>query len=376
MIKEEYPLWFFVLLLIIVLYLFFSVFQPFLMILLWATILVSTFHPLYRWLVKKLRGRQTLAAMLMVLGLTLALVLPLLVVMAKIAQQSMDAYLLISSKLEARGDIQQSILHHPTFLQLKQSIGSFVNLDKLDLKTGVVKAVEFLSAFIVDQTTTLFSTAAHLLFNFVLFLVATFSLFRDGDALLHEIRKLSPLDKSKEEKILNRFTSVTRATLLGNFATAVLQGVLGGIGFALLGLPSAILWGAVMALVSMVPVFGAFTIWIPTAIYLISAGSAGKALFLLAWGAVVVGLSDYILKPMIIKGGFNIHPVIIFFSILGGVSFFGFSGLILGPLVTGLTFAFLEIYREEFSAQLPGTVKLSRNQVEGALREMEDRVKT
>lgn len=376
MIKDEYPFWFFVLLLIAVLYLFFSVFQPFLMILLWATILVSTFHPLYRWLVQKLRGRQTLAAMLMVLGLTLALVLPLLVAMAKIAQQSMDAYLLISSKLEGQGDIQQSILQHPTFLQLKQSIGSFVNLDKLDLKTGVVKAVEFLSAFIVDQTTTLFSTAANLLFNFVLFLVATFSLFRDGDALLHEIRKLSPLDKSKEEKILNRFTSVTRATLLGNFATAVLQGVLGGIGFALLGLPSAILWGAVMALVSMVPVFGAFTIWIPTAIYLISAGSAGKAVFLLVWGAVVVGLSDYILKPMIIKGGFNIHPVIIFFSILGGVSFFGFTGLILGPLVTGLTFAFLEIYREEFSAQLPGTVKLSRNQVEGALREMEDRAKT
>jgi len=369
MIKKDYPFYFFVLLLVVVLYLFFNVFRPFLMIFLWSTILVSTFHPVYDWLVVKLRGRKTLAAMLMILGLTMVLILPLLIVLAKIAQQSLDAYTLVSQKLNAGGDLQQSILRHPAFLQLKRSAGAYIDLDKFDVKTGVVKVIQYMSAFIVDQTTTLFSTAAQLLFNFLLFLVATFSLFRDGDALLREVRKLSPLDRAKEEKILDRFTSVTRATLLGNFATAMLQGLLGGLGFALLGLPSALLWGSVMALTSMVPVLGAFAIWIPTAIYLIATGYVGKAVFLLVWGAMAAGLSDYILKPMIIKGGFNIHTVIIFFSILGGVSFFGFSGLVLGPLVTGLTFAFLEIYREEFSEQLPGTVKLSKEQVAGALRE-------
>ena len=109
---------------------------------------------------------------------------------------------------------------------------------------------------------------------------------------------------------------------------------------------------------------GTFLVYVPAAIYLISIGSVGRAIFLLVWGGLVGALSDNVMKPLIIKGGARIHPVVIFFSILGGLTFFGFSGLILGPLITAMTFVFFEL--------LPGTMKLSRDQIEAALRENPD----
>jgi len=137
-------------------------------------------------------------------------------------------------------------------------------------------------------------------------------------------------------------------------------------------MPSPLLWGVVMAFMSLVPVLGAFTVWIPAALYLIAIGSFGKAVFIVVYGLLTVTLADNVLKPLIIRGGSKIHPVVIFFSILGGLSFFGFSGIILGPLVTGLTFVVLEIYREEFQEQLPGTMKLSRAELEDALKRVEE----
>ncbi len=210
------------------------------------------------------------------------------------------------------------------------------------------------------------------MFRFVLLLVATYYFFKDGEKVVGELRKLSPMDKTREEKIIRKFTDITRATMLGTFSSAAIQGVLGGLAFLLIGMPSPLLWGVVMAFMSLVPVLGAFTVWIPAALYLIAIGSFGKAVFIVVYGLLTVTLADNVLKPLIIRGGSKIHPVVIFFSILGGLSFFGFSGIILGPLVTGLTFVVLEIYREEFQEQLPGTMKLSRAELEDALKRVEE----
>lgn len=373
MMKQDFPLWFFMLVLAVVLYLFVRVFAPFLMIFLWATILVITFHPLYRRLRTLLRGRESLAALLMVFGLTLLIILPVILLIANVAQQSVDAYVMYSDALaKQEQNLERTIMAHPVLTKAKSVLGRFINFDQIDLGALVIKGLESASGFIVGQSTNFFSGLAGFMFRFVLLLVATYYFFKDGEKVVGELRKLSPMDKNREEKIIRKFTDITRATMLGTFSSAAIQGVLGGLAFLLIGMPSPLLWGVVMAFMSLVPVLGAFTVWIPAALYLIAVGSFGKAAFIVGYGLLTVTLADNVLKPFIIRGGSKIHPVVIFFSILGGLSFFGFSGLILGPLVTGLTFVVLEIYREEFQEQLPGTMKLSRAELEDALKRVEE----
>jgi len=371
--KQDFPLWFFVLILAVVLYLFVRVFAPFFMIFLWATILVITSYPLYRRLRTLLRGRESLAALLMVFGLTLLIILPVILLIANVAQQSVDAYVMYSDALaKQEQNLERTIMAHPVLTKAKAVLGRFVNFDQIDLGALVIKGLESASGFIVGQSTNFFSGLAGFMFRFVLLLVATYYFFKDGEKVVGELRKLSPMDKTREEKIIRKFTDITRATMLGTFSSAAIQGVLGGLAFLLIGMPSPLLWGVVMAFMSLVPVLGAFTVWIPAALYLIAIGSFGKAVFIVVYGLLTVTLADNVLKPLIIRGGSKIHPVVIFFSILGGLSFFGFSGIILGPLVTGLTFVVLEIYREEFQEQLPGTMKLSRAELEDALKRVEE----
>lgn len=373
MMKQDFPLWFFVLILAVVLYLFVRVFAPFFMIFLWATILVITSYPLYRRLRTLLRGRESLAALLMVFGLTLLIILPVILLIANVAQQSVDAYVMYSDALaKQEQNLERTIMAHPVLTKAKAVLGRFVNFDQIDLGALVIKGLESASGFIVGQSTNFFSGLAGFMFRFVLLLVATYYFFKDGEKVVGELRKLSPMDKTREEKIIRKFTDITRATMLGTFSSAAIQGVLGGLAFLLIGMPSPLLWGVVMAFMSLVPVLGAFTVWIPAALYLIAIGSFGKAVFIVVYGLLTVTLADNVLKPLIIRGGSKIHPVVIFFSILGGLSFFGFSGIILGPLVTGLTFVVLEIYREEFQEQLPGTMKLSRAELEDALKRVEE----
>ena len=373
MMKQDFPLWFFVLILAVVLYLFVRVFAPFFMIFLWATILVITSYPLYRRLRSLLRGRDSLAALLMVFGLTLLIILPVILLIANVAQQSVDAYVMYSDALaKQEQNLERTIMAHPVLTKAKAVLGRFVNFDQIDLGALVIKGLESASGFIVGQSTNFFSGLAGFMFRFVLLLVATYYFFKDGEKVVGELRKLSPMDKTREEKIIRKFTDITRATMLGTFSSAAIQGVLGGLAFLLIGMPSPLLWGVVMAFMSLVPVLGAFTVWIPAALYLIAIGSFGKAVFIVVYGLLTVTLADNVLKPLIIRGGSKIHPVVIFFSILGGLSFFGFSGIILGPLVTGLTFVVLEIYREEFQEQLPGTMKLSRAELEDALKRVEE----
>ncbi len=373
MTKQDFPLWFFVLVLAGVLYLFVRVFAPFLLIFLWATILVITFHPVYRRLRALLRGRDSLAALLMVFGLTLLIILPVILLIANIAQQSVDAYVTYSDALSRQEqNIERSIMAHPFLMKVKTVLSRFIDFETFDLGTVVIKGLESASSFIVGQSTNFFSGLAGFAFRFVLLLVATYYFFKDGEKVMGELRKLSPMDKNREEKIIRKFTDITRATMLGTFSSAAIQGVLGGLAFLLIGMPSPLLWGVVMAFMSLVPVLGAVTVWIPAALYLIAIDSYGKAVFILIYGLLTVTLADNVFKPLIIRGGSKIHPVVIFFSILGGLAYFGFSGLIIGPLVTGLTFVVLEIYREEFQEQLPGTTKLSRAELEDALKRVEE----
>jgi predicted PurR-regulated permease PerM len=188
------------------------------------------------------------------------------------------------------------------------------------------------------------------------FFVALFALFffmRDKGGILRAMRRLVPLSPKETDEIFTRIHDTISATLTGHVLVRLIQGALGGLMFWFLGLPGALLWGTVMAIVSIVPVLGAFLVWVPAAIYLALTGALLKALILTVWGALVIGSIDNILFPLLVGNKIRMHTLPIFFSILGGLIFFGAVGIVLGPTTLAVTMALLEIWRRRTEHHRP-----------------------
>jgi len=183
--------------------------------------------------------------------------------------------------------------------------------------------------------------------------VLTFYIFfyflRDRSVLLKSVRSLSPLSEKDMNRMFDGVNDTVHATLYGTFAVAVVQGTLGGLMFWWLDLPAPLLWGAVMAMLAVVPVLGAFIVWIPAAIFLFLQGSEGKALLLTLWGSIVVGGIDNLLYPILVGTQLKMHTVLAFVSLVGGLIVFGTSGLILGPVIFTVTKILLETWSRQNS---------------------------
>jgi predicted PurR-regulated permease PerM len=179
----------------------------------------------------------------------------------------------------------------------------------------------------------------------LLTLFVLFFFFRDRHKALGMLRSLVPLSDRETDKVFARVSDTIHATIYGTLAVAIVQGALGGLMFWWLGLPAPILWGSVMALLAIVPVFGAFVIWLPAAIFLAATGEWGKAAILAGWGGIVISLIDNLLYPVLVGKRLRLHTVPVFFAIVGGLAVFGAAGLVPGPVVLSLTDAILEIWR-------------------------------
>src|SRR5262249_41130194 len=167
------------------------------------------------------------------------------------------------------------------------------------------------------------------------------------------VRAMSRLSDEQESMFVKRFRGVARATVLGNLATTLTQGTVSTFTFFFLGLPNPLLWGVLIALLSLIPVLGAALIWVPWTIYLFVRGSIGNAVVLLVMQIVVVGSVDNVLRPLFIRGGAKMHTLIVFFSILGAVAYFGITGILFGPLIFAVAIALLEFYVAVPKEQLP-----------------------
>lgn len=172
-----------------------------------------------------------------------------------------------------------------------------------------------------------------------------FYFLRDQRAVLLSLRSLSPLSEAEMDRLFSRVSDTVHATIYGTLAVAAVQGTLGGLMFWWLGLPAPLLWGLVMGVLAVVPVLGAFIVWIPAALFLALDGSWGKALMLAVWGGVVVGGIDNVMYPILVGHRLRLHTIPAFIAIVGGLVVFGPSGLILGPVTLTVTVLLLEIWR-------------------------------
>lgn len=346
---------FLLILLGIVLYYVGRVVAPFSPALAWAAILATVFYPAYQRLARYIH-RKELASGLTCLLLTVAIVLPVLFLVFLMAGESVKAYRglegLIASGVPARIAAIRSSAAYQTLLHKFSEMG----LPEPDVSAAVMRAVRAGSRFLVTHSASVLSGLMNFILQLFVMLFGLYYLFLHGPQILRELRSLIPLRPEYEEQIIQKFKGVVHATFTGSLAIALIQGALGGVGFLIFGLPSPLLWGAAMALVSLVPVVGTALVWGPVVIFYLLTGSVLKGLLMLLVFGGAVGSVDNILKPILVQRGMEIHTLWVFVSVIGGLSVFGFLGLVLGPFLFTIVVVLLEIYKVEFGSAAEGPV--------------------
>lgn len=314
-------------------YLCFRLASPFLPSLVWAAALAVLFAPLQRRLEWKLK-RPSLAAASAVLLIGLIVVVPLSFVGQRLVLQAAKGAELIQTKF-ATGEWRRTFEAQPRLAPVAERIEH-----QLDLPETVKSVTSWLS-----------STAASVVKGSVLQVIGIFLTFyllffflRDREAVLRSMRIMSPLSDEQMDRLYDRVNDTIHATVYGTLVVASVQGLLGGLMFWWLGLPAPWLWGLVMALLAVVPVLGAFIVWVPAALFLALEGRWISALILVLWGMLVVGTIDNLLRPMLVGNRLKLHTLLAFMSVVGGLILFGSAGLILGPVILTVTMVLLEIW--------------------------------
>ena len=302
----------------------------------WALALAVLFTPLHRWFESKIK-HPNLSTTVCVLVAALIVVVPAIFVAERIISEAARGAESIKALFDS-GEWRRTFEEHPILAPVGHWIERQIDLPEL---------INNATAWLTGTAASFVQGSMLQLIGLVLTFYIFFYFLRDRKTLLESIRSLSPLSVEDMNRIFAGVSDTVHATLYGTFAVAVVQGALGGLMFWWLDLPAPLLWGIVMALLAVVPVLGAFIIWIPAAIFMVLQGSGGKALVLTLWGTIVVGGIDNLLYPMLVGKQLKMHTVLAFVSLVGGLIVFGPSGLILGPIIFTVTRLLLEIWRRQ-----------------------------
>ncbi len=329
----------------LILYFCFRIMQPFLMPVFLALVLSTLLTPLYDTVARRLRNRPSLAALIVCIGLTLAIVLPILLLSVSIAREANEAYEHFKDP-QTSAKLQEwfNPATNPVLAKVREWLPASMTLPELDIGKRLGAQAQSILASTLSVTGTLAAGVLNFLMDYITMIVVLFFLLRDSAYFAQCVRQISPLSDAEEQLFVERFRVVTQATVLGSVATAAAQGVLSALIFWIMGLPNPILWGALTALLSLVPMVGTALVWIPWSSYLFATGFAGRAVAFMILQIVLVGGIDNVLRPLLIEGRVKMHTLVVFFSILGGIGYFGILGIFIGPLVFSIALAFLEFY--------------------------------
>ncbi len=308
--------------------------KPFLGPLILATVFAFLFQPIYKKFLQYFKKRESLAALATTTLAIVFIVIPLALLGTQIFKQSSELYLSLTSGSGGFESLFKKIIDwaHSTFPVLATIELDFAQYAKQAL------------AAMIQNLGAVFSSFAHLLLNAFLFLTAFYFLLKDGNKLKNYFVALSPLNDSDDEFILSRLKSGVSAAIKGNLAIGLIQGVLTGIGFAVFGVPNAALWGGVAVVAAFLPGLGTALVITPAIIYLFITGNTFGGIGLSVWGLIAVGMIDNFLGPKLVGRGMQLHPLAVFVAVLGGMSFFGPLGFLLGPLAVSMCLALADIY--------------------------------
>lgn len=342
--KENLSKHFLLILVVLVLVACYLVFKPYLPEILIAAVLVSIFYRLYEKLVRFLKGKRNIAAGIMCFFLVLVIIIPIVNLIIYSGQQSVQAY---QNTVEFLNENEMETVLEDSYLSKLNVFG----FDPSSIEQFVTDTLKRSSNWLVDGATTLITETTKFIFSLFMIILTMFFFFVDGKNMLKKLMYWSPLKNSYDMEIFKKFRSVSYTVFVTTFVTAAAQGVIGAIGFIIIGLP-AFFAGILMGFLSLLPYIGSAFIYVPVGVYLLLIGEVGKGIFLLLWGSVIVGNTDNILRGYMIKGRAQVNPIFIIFSILGGITLFGFWGVIIGPLIISIAVTVLHIYELEYSNSL------------------------
>ena len=328
---------------------FLTMIHQFLMAIFMAGLFSAIVAPAHRLLTRKLGGRENLASILTVLGIVLLVLIPFGLIITLIVAQA------ISIGQSVTPWVQSFINEPTTFTAYVAKIPYYQEIlpyrDTIIQKAG--EMVGTVSAFLIESLSSVTKVTIDALFSSVIMLYVMFYFLTMGDVLLRKILFFLPLDDFNEQRLLHRFTSVTRATIKGTVIIGIMQGTICGMAFAIVGIEGPVFWGSLMAVTSIIPAFGTAIIWFPALIILVLAGKFTGALTLLIVCGLVAGNLDNLVRPRLVGKDTEMHDLFVLFGTLGGLSMFGLLGIIIGPIVAALFNTIWEIYGDVFKNYLP-----------------------
>jgi predicted PurR-regulated permease PerM len=325
----------------VALYLCWLMLRPFIGVLEWAAVLVIVFYPVHKRLAKKIR-RRGVSALLSCLLVIIVIVLPLALLTMALADELRQVVPNLPPQLAQLGNTQTPVVGKVS-AWIHDSLGVDMQRSQEFMLEQLKRSGEMMLGLSLSLMTNIVGGIVKAFF--VVFTM--YYLFRDGEKIVKALPGALPLSNHQSNAILGRISQVVSASVYGVVAIAMLQGLLGGLAFWVLGVPSPILWAVVLAFVCMIPVAGSFFVWLPASIYLVMTGHWTKALLLVLWGALVISTVDNFLRPKLIKNQTKLPELFVFFSVLGGMSVFGLLGIVLGPVVLAITLGLLDTFRHD-----------------------------
>jgi len=316
---------------------------PFFGAVLWGTILAILFAPFHRHLLSFMGQRRTVAALATVMIVLLIVILPVTLVGALLLQEAVSVYEKFQSgELNIGRYFQQVLGALPAWVSDLLDRFGLTNLVSMQerLSTGLMEGSQFVAAKALNIGQNTFD----FIVNLCIVLYLLFFLVRDGDDLVRRIRTAIPLYPDQQRELFNRFTTVIRATVKGNVVVAVAQGALGGLIFWFLGVHAPVLWAVVMAFLSLLPAVGSALVWLPVAIYFLVTGATWQGIVLIAFGVLVIGLVDNVLRPMLVGKDTKMPDYVVLISTLGGIAIFGLNGFVIGPVIAAMFMAVWDIF--------------------------------
>lgn len=324
---------------------------PFYGAIMWGLIIALLFAPLNRRLMKRLSPRRTLSAVLTLMIVLVIAIIPLVLISASLAREAAMVYGQLQS-----GELNPALYFRGVFDALPQWVTSLLD------RYGLVNFSVFQSrlSLALTQATQFFATQALSVgqntFDFVvslfLALYLAFFLIRDGDALTGTLQRAIPLPTAHNKELFETFSTVIRATVRGNFLVAIIQGALGGLAFWFLDVPGALLWAVVMAFMSLLPAVGAGLVWLPVAVYFLLSGAVWQGVALTAYGVLVIGLVDNLLRPLLVGKDTRMPDYVVMLTTVGGMAVLGINGFVVGPAVAALFIAVWHLYIAQRAGEL------------------------
>ena len=341
------------------LYLCWSMLQPFVEVVLWAVVLAIVFFPVHRRIQARV-GSPGWSALLSCLLVIFVILVPLTLMTFAVVNELSDFAQMLQPKQGESGGAAGAAAglldpNNPYAGPAVRWLGQYVDVGRLGSQEFIAERLKGVSGAIASRTLGFVGGAVGFVVEVFFVIFTMYYLFRDGERLRAAAYDMTPLSDAKAREIFDRTGEVIGASVYGVLVIAVVQGVLGGLAFWVLGLPSPLLWGVVMIFLSMIPMLGSFIVWVPAAIYLGLTGHWGKAVVLAVWGALVIGSVDNFLRPKLVGERTRLHELLVFFSVLGGLQVFGVLGIVLGPVIVAITIALLDVLRQADGPSRPGS---------------------